>query len=132
MILHSRSKMKRAVSQARKMSGLSLILTAARGCQMTRRTRERFLLTFRLILTEERYRKKGRELFRYVMRVAEGEKTRSEMGMSLSTFFMIYAVRVLRERRIPFYSPANMERLKKSIAQPSTGEGTEHELIEAG
>ncbi len=64
----------------------------------------------------------------------------SEMGMNLSTFFMIYAVRVLRERRIPFYieasedpfySPANMERLRKSIAQLNAGEGKEHELIEA-
>ena len=64
----------------------------------------------------------------------------SEMGMNMSTFFMIYAVKVLRDRRIPFYidapedpfySPANMERLKKSIAQLNAGEGTEHELIEA-
>ncbi|MBQ6973099.1 MAG: type II toxin-antitoxin system RelB/DinJ family antitoxin [Synergistaceae bacterium] len=64
----------------------------------------------------------------------------SAMGMSMSTFFMIYAVRVLRDRRIPFYieapedpfySPANIERLKKSIAQLEAGGGTEHELIEA-
>ncbi len=64
----------------------------------------------------------------------------SEMGMNLSTFFMVYAVRVLRDRRIPFYieapedpfySPANMERLRKSIAQLNAGEGKEHELIEA-
>ena len=71
---------------------------------------------------------------------SELEEIVSEMGMNLSTFFMIYAVRVLRDRRIPFYidapedpfySPANMERLKKSIAQLNAGEGTEHELIEA-
>ena len=71
---------------------------------------------------------------------SELEDIVSEMGMNLSTFFMIYAVRVLRDRRIPFYidapedpfySPANMERLKKSIAQLDAGEGTEHELIEA-
>ena len=70
---------------------------------------------------------------------SELEDIVSEMGMNLSTFFMIYAVRVLRDRRIPFYidapedpfySPANMERLKKSIAQLDAGEGTEHELIE--
>ncbi|MBQ3455895.1 MAG: hypothetical protein IJG36_05615 [Synergistaceae bacterium] len=30
-----------------------------------------------------------------------------------------------------FYSPANMERLRKSIAQLEAGEGKEHELIEA-
>ena len=64
----------------------------------------------------------------------------SEMGMNLPTFFMVYAVRVLRDRRIPFYieapedpfySPANMERLRKSIAQLNAGEGKEHELVEA-
>ena len=64
----------------------------------------------------------------------------SEMGMNLSTFFMVYAVRVLRDRRIPFYieapedpfySPANMERLRKSIVQLNAGEGKEHELVEA-
>lgn len=27
----------------------------------------------------------------------------SEMGMDLSTFFTVYAVKVLRDRRIPFY-----------------------------
>ena len=71
---------------------------------------------------------------------SELEEIVSEMGMNLSTFFMIYAVRVLRDRRIPFYidapedpfySPANMERLKKSIAQLDAREGIEHELIEA-
>ncbi|MBR0150366.1 MAG: hypothetical protein IJP89_03275 [Synergistaceae bacterium] len=31
----------------------------------------------------------------------------------------------------PFYSPANMERLKKSVAQLNAGKGTEHKLIEA-
>lgn len=68
------------------------------------------------------------------------EDMAGEMGMNLSTLFMIYAVRVLNDRRIPFYieapedpfySPANMERLKKSIAQLNAGKGTEHELIEA-
>lgn len=46
---------------------------------------------------------------------------------------------VLRERRIPFeiaaetgpfYSEANINRLKKSIAQLDAGSGNEHELIE--
>ncbi len=70
----------------------------------------------------------------------ELEEIVSEMGMNLSTFFTVYAVRVLRDRRIPFYieapedpfySPANMERLKKSVIQLNAGKGTEHELIEA-
>ena len=46
-----------------------------------------------------------------------------------------FAVNKLRKKRMtstedPFYSPANMARLKKSIAQLNANEGTEHELIE--
>ena len=64
----------------------------------------------------------------------------SEMGMNLSTFFTVYAVKVLRDRRIPFYieapedpfySEANMERLRESVAQLNAGKGKSHELIEA-
>ena len=49
-----------------------------------------------------------------------------EMGMNLTTFFMVYAKRALRDRRIPFditapedvfYSDTNMEQLRRSIAQ---------------
>ena len=47
-----------------------------------------------------------------------------EMGMNLTTFFMIYAKKALRDRRIPFevaapldpfYSDSNMEQLKKAM-----------------
>ena len=64
----------------------------------------------------------------------------SEMGMNIPTFFMIYAVKALRSRCIPFeidapedpfYSEANMKRLRRSIAQLNAGRGTVHELIEA-
>lgn len=50
----------------------------------------------------------------------------SDVGMNMTTAFCIFAKTVVRERRIPFeisaesdpfYSPANIERLKKSIAQ---------------
>ena len=53
-----------------------------------------------------------------------------EMGMNLTTFFMVYAKRALRDRRIPFditapedafYSESNMEQLRHSIAQAKTG-----------
>ena len=46
-----------------------------------------------------------------------------EMGMNLTTFFMIYAKKALRDRRIPFevtapldpfYSDSNMEQLRKA------------------
>ena len=53
-----------------------------------------------------------------------------EMGMNLTTFFMIYAKKALRDRRIPFeitapadafYSQANMEQLKKAEQQVKEG-----------
>jgi DNA-damage-inducible protein J len=62
------------------------------------------------------------------------------MGMSLTTAFTIFALRVGKDRRIPFevaadpdpfYSEANMVRLRKSIADVKAGKNmTVHELIE--
>ncbi len=63
----------------------------------------------------------------------------NEMGMNINTFFMVYAVKALRDRRIPFdieapedpfYSEENMKHLRKSIAQLNAGKGVVHELIE--
>ena len=54
----------------------------------------------------------------------------SEMGMSLSTFFTIYAKKAIRERRIPseidvprdpFYSAENMRALQASERQYREG-----------
>ena len=59
------------------------------------------------------------------------------MGMNLTTAFTIFAKKVTHERRIPFeitaptdpfYSPENIDRLKKSIAQLESGKGTIHEV----
>lgn len=53
-----------------------------------------------------------------------------EMGMNLTTFFMIYAKKALRDRRIPFdivapldpfYSESNMSQLKKADQQIRDG-----------
>lgn len=53
-----------------------------------------------------------------------------EMGMNLTTFFMIYAKKALRDRRIPFdivapvdpfYSKSNQEQLKKADQQIKDG-----------
>ena len=53
-----------------------------------------------------------------------------EMGMNLTTFFMIYAKKALRDRRIPFeitapaeafYSEMNIEQLKKAEQQVKEG-----------
>lgn len=62
-----------------------------------------------------------------------------EMGMSMTTAFTIFATKVSKERRIPFdvvadpdpfYSEANMERLRRGIAALNAGKGIEHDLIE--
>jgi len=69
------------------------------------------------------------------------EKTCKEMGLSMTTAFTIFATKVSKERRIPFevsadsdpfYSEANMERLRKAIEDVKSGKAklTEHELIE--
>ena len=53
-----------------------------------------------------------------------------EMGMNLTTFFMIYAKKALRDRRIPFdiaapldpfYSEKNMQQIRKADAQVRDG-----------
>lgn len=61
----------------------------------------------------------------------------SDIGMSMTTAFCVFAKKAVRERRIPFeitadrdpfYSPANISRLKKSIKQLETTGGTIHEV----
>ena len=53
-----------------------------------------------------------------------------EMGMNLTTFFMIYAKKALRERRIPFeiaapmdpfYAKQNIEQIEKSVQEIKAG-----------
>ena len=53
-----------------------------------------------------------------------------EMGMNLTTFFMIYAKKALRERRIPFeiaapidpfMSDANQAQIRKAVKQVEEG-----------
>lgn len=61
----------------------------------------------------------------------------SDIGMSMTTAFCVFAKKAVRERRIPFditadndpfYSAANIERLKQSIAQMEATGGTVHEV----
>ncbi|MFC2315922.1 MAG: type II toxin-antitoxin system RelB/DinJ family antitoxin [Selenomonas massiliensis] len=62
----------------------------------------------------------------------------SEIGMTMTTAFCVFAKTAVRERRIPFeisaersdpfYSPENMARLKASIAQMEATGGTIHEV----
>ena len=68
------------------------------------------------------------------------EQTCKEMGLSMTTAFTIFAKKVTKEKRIPFevaaeadpfYSEANMERLRIAINDAKSGRNmAEHELIE--
>ena len=69
------------------------------------------------------------------------EQVCKEMGLSMTAAFIIFATKVSKDRRIPFdvtadpdpfYSEANMNRLRKAIADIESGKAklTEHELIE--
>lgn len=59
----------------------------------------------------------------------------NELGLSMTTAVIMLAKKMTREKRLPFdvsidpfYSPENMERLRKSIAQMETTGGTVHEV----
>lgn len=62
----------------------------------------------------------------------------SNIGMTMTTAFCVFAKKAVREQKIPFeitaedpfYSEKNMERLKKAIADLKEGNGKEHEIIE--
>ena len=65
------------------------------------------------------------------------EQACSELGLSLSAAFTVFAKKVGRERRIPFelslepfYSESNMEHLRRGIAALNAGKGVEHEPFE--
>ena len=63
------------------------------------------------------------------------EETCREMGLSMTSAFILFATKVSREKRIPFeisadpfYSEENMARLRKSIAEMEATGGTIHEV----
>ena len=67
------------------------------------------------------------------------EQTCRDMGMSMTTAFIIFAKKVTKERRIPFevtadpfYSESNMRYLDSVISDIESGKAVlrEHELIE--
>ena len=70
----------------------------------------------------------------------EMESACKEMGMSMTTAFIIYANKVSKERRIPFevaadpdpfYTDVNMGRLRQAIKDIKDGKNmTVHELLE--
>ena len=67
------------------------------------------------------------------------EQVCTELGLSMSAAFTIFATKVGRERRIPFdvsvdpfYSESNIKELKRRIESVRSGKSTleEHDLIE--
>lgn len=76
------------------------------------------------------------------VRIDSDDKKRFESfceqtGMNVSVAINMFVKTVLREQKLPFevkvdpfYSDANMARLKKNIADLNAGKYTEHELIE--
>ncbi len=69
----------------------------------------------------------------------QAETLFNEIGMNMTTAFTIFAKAAVRQQKIPFelaadpfYSEANMKRLRKAIADVESGKAklTEHELIE--
>lgn len=63
----------------------------------------------------------------------------TELGLTMTTAFNVFARAVVRKRGIPFelivnddcfYSEANLARLRKSIANLNAGKGTAHDLVE--
>lgn len=65
------------------------------------------------------------------------EQACSELGLSMSAAFTIFAKKVGREKRIPFevsvdpfYSESNLAHLRRGISALNSGKGIEHEPIE--
>lgn len=65
------------------------------------------------------------------------EKVCSDMGLSMTAAFTIFAKTVSREKRIPFevtadpfYSESNMAHLRRGIAALNAGKGVEHDITE--
>ena len=68
----------------------------------------------------------------------EFDKFCSDIGMSMTTAFCVFAKKAVREQRIPFeitaedpfYNTANIKRLKKAIKDAENGNVTVHDIIE--
>lgn len=65
------------------------------------------------------------------------DKVCSDMGLSTTAAFTIFAKTVTREKRIPFevsadpfYSSSNMAHLQRGIEALNSGKGEAHELVE--
>ncbi len=66
------------------------------------------------------------------------EQACSDMGLTLTAAFTIFAKKVAREKRIPFevsadpfYSESNMAHLRRGVEALNAGKGVEHDIFEA-
>lgn len=66
------------------------------------------------------------------------EQACSDMGLTLTAAFTIFAKKVAREKRIPFevsadpfYLESNMAHLRRGVEALNAGKGVEHDIIEA-
>ena len=67
----------------------------------------------------------------------EMESLCQDLGMNMTTAFVIFAKKMTREQRIPFdvsidpfYSESNMAHLRRGAQALNAGKGVEHDLIE--
>lgn len=67
----------------------------------------------------------------------EMEQLCQQLGINMTTAFLIFAKKMTREQRIPFevsvdpfYSKSNIDHILRGIEALDAGKGTEHELIE--
>lgn len=67
----------------------------------------------------------------------EFDKFCSDVGMSMTTAFCIFAKKTVKEQKIPFeitadpfYSTENIKRLEKAINDLNNGKGSKHEIME--
>ena len=67
----------------------------------------------------------------------EFDKFCSDVGMSMTTAFCIFAKKAVKEQKIPFeitadpfYSTENVKRLEKAVNDLNSGKGNKHELME--
>ena len=65
------------------------------------------------------------------------DKFCSDVGMSMTTAFCIFAKKAVKEQKIPFeisndpfYNTANIKRLEKAIKDAEEGKLTVHDIIE--
>ena len=60
------------------------------------------------------------------------EQVCSELGLSMSAAFTVFAKKVGREKRIPFYSDSNIRYLENIVRDIKDGKAhfAEHDLIE--